>query len=63
MDLPRKLGIAIAMIIPTFVFSGLVYSWFHSYIAVFAMMILMALVYGLVITGRLFGRQNQGLSH
>jgi hypothetical protein len=52
MDLIRKLGTAIVFIIPTFVFSGLVWDWFHSWVVVFIMMIIMGFVYFMVITGR-----------
>jgi hypothetical protein len=62
MDLSRILGIAIVMIIPTFVFCGLVYSWFHSYIVVFAVMILMAVLYGHVISGRFSAGRKQGIN-
>ena len=52
MDIFRKLGIAIVMIIPTFVFSGLVWSWFHNWFVVFAMMILIAILYCVIISGK-----------
>ena len=52
MDIFRKLGIAIVMIIPTFVFSGLVWSWFHNWFVVFAMMILIAILYSVIISGK-----------
>ena len=49
MDIFRKLGIAIVMIIPTFVFSGLVWSWFHRWIVVYLMMLVMAVLYGAIV--------------
>ena len=52
MDIFRKLGIAIVMIIPTFVFSGLVWSWFHNWFVVFGMMILIAILYCVTISGK-----------
>ena len=52
MDLIRKLGTAIVFMIPTFVFSGLVWDWFHSWIAVFIMMIIIGVLYVMIITGR-----------
>ena len=58
MDLARKLGIAVAFIIPTFVFSGLVYSWFDSlskvvaWLAVIAIFIIIAIIYSQIITGK-----------
>jgi hypothetical protein len=63
MELPRKIGIGIVMIVPTFVFSGLFYNWFHSYIMVFFTMIAMAVLYGLTITGNLFGKREQEAVH
>ena len=52
MDLPRKLGIAVAFIIPTFVFSGLVWSWRHNWFAVFGMIILMGILYSVMVLGK-----------
>ena len=52
MDIYRKLGIAVVMIIPTFVFSGLVWSWTHNWFAVFGMIILMAILYSVMILGK-----------
>ncbi|MCP4666968.1 MAG: hypothetical protein GY849_11440 [Deltaproteobacteria bacterium] len=52
MDIFRKLGIAVTMIIPTFVFSGLVWSWFHNWLVVFGMMILMVILYAVIISGK-----------
>lgn len=60
MELPRKLGIGIVMIVPTFVFGGLVYSWFHSYVFVFAIMIMMAVLYGLMLAGKIFEGRSEG---
>ena len=51
MDVIRKIAIGVVMIVPTFVFSGLVWSWFHSWFMVFGMMILMGLTYTSVIAG------------
>jgi hypothetical protein len=65
MDLPRKLGIAVAFIIPTFVFSGLVYSWFDSlskvvaWLAVIAIFIIIAIVYTKIITGKFSGAAQE----
>jgi hypothetical protein len=52
MSLVRKLGIAVAMIIPTFVFCGLVWEWFHNWYTVFGMIIIMAILYVLIISGK-----------
>jgi len=55
MDLPRKLGVAITFIIPTFVFSGLIWSWFHSWLCVLGVMIIIAIIYSMIITGKFSG--------
>ena len=52
MDLTRKIGIGIVMIVPAFVFGGLVWAWFESWIVVFLMDILIAALYVGIITGR-----------
>ena len=64
MDLARKLGTAVVFIIPTFVFSGLVYSWFDSlskvvaWLAVLAIFVVMGIIYSMIITGK-FSRNAQ----
>jgi len=55
MDLSRKIGIGIVMVIPTFVGSGAVWGIFSSYIAVFIWVVIMACVYGGVLSGKLLG--------
>ncbi|MCD4716558.1 MAG: hypothetical protein K8R45_07425 [Desulfobacterales bacterium] len=58
MDLTRKLGTAIVFIVPTFVFSGLVYSWFDSlskvvaWLAVLAIFVVIGIIYSKIITGK-----------
>jgi hypothetical protein len=42
MDTPRKIGIAIVMIIPTFVFAGAIWSISHSWVSIFVWVVLMA---------------------
>ena len=65
MDLARKLGIAVAFIIPTFVFSGLVYSWFDSlskvvaWLAVIAIFVIIAIIYTKIITGKFSGTAQE----
>lgn len=44
MDLFRKIGVGIVMIVPTFVFGGLIFHYFHSWLAVLAWVIIMAFV-------------------
>ena len=51
MEIPRKIGIGIAMIIPGFVFGGAVWSWFGSWFTVFIFKVLMVLLYSSIITG------------
>jgi len=51
METPRKLAIGIVMIVPSFVFGGLVWSWFGSWIAVLIFEILMALLYSSLVFG------------
>ena len=52
MDLSRKLGIGIVMIIPAFVTGGLVWSIIPSWIAVVIWEIIMVLIYGGIIKGK-----------
>jgi len=59
MDIVRKIGTAIVFIIPTFVFSGLIWSWFHSWLCVFGMMIIVAIIYFMIITGKFAGTSQE----
>lgn len=52
MDFTRKLGIGIVMMVPTFVGAGAVWSMFHSWLAVFIWIAVMALTYRAILTGR-----------
>jgi hypothetical protein len=54
MDIFRKIGIGIVMIVPTFVLSGLVWNLFHSWICVFGAVIGMLTLYVLIISGKFF---------
>ena len=64
MDIFRKIGTAVVFIIPTFVFSGLVYSWFDSlskvvaWLAVLAIFVAIIIIYFMIITGK-FSRNAQ----
>ena len=58
MDIARKIGIGIVMIIPAFVGGGAVWDIFSSWIAVFIWIILMAIISGTVISGKLSGFSN-----
>ncbi len=46
MEISRYLGIGIVLIIPAFVGSGAVWQFFNSWIAVFIWIIIMAFLYG-----------------
>ncbi|MBW1923101.1 MAG: hypothetical protein JRF59_02305 [Deltaproteobacteria bacterium] len=52
MDLPRKIGVGIVMIIPGFVTGGLVYSLLHSWFGVLVMEIIVAGCCWAVVTGK-----------
>lgn len=52
MDLIKKFAIAVVMIVPGFVFGGLIWSLFHSWFAVLGMEIIVVLVYFGIITGK-----------
>jgi len=53
MELSRKIGIGIVMMIPTFVISGLFWDIFHCWIAVFVVIAGMGLLYTQIITGKI----------
>ncbi len=53
MDITRKLAILIVMIVPTFVGAGALWDVFGSWIAVLIWVVVMGVVAGNVITGRL----------
>ncbi len=53
MDISRKIGVGITMIVPAFVFGGLFWSWFNSMIVVLLVQIAMVGVYISIITGKL----------
>ena len=56
MDIARKIGIGIVMIIPGFVFGAIIWEWFGSWIAVLILEIIIAvLYYYYVIAGSLSG--------
>ncbi len=51
MEVPRKLGIGILMIVPTFVGAGALWDLFHgSWLPVFGWIILMALCSGAIVS-------------
>jgi hypothetical protein len=53
MELARKFGIGIVMIVPAFVGSGALWQIFHSVIPVITWIIIMALVAGGIVTSKL----------
>ena len=53
MDLSRKLGIGIVMIIPAFVGGGAVWSIFNSWLAVIVWIVITGLSYGAILSGKL----------
>jgi hypothetical protein len=54
MDIPRKIGIGMVMIVPTFVISGALWDLFNNYIPIGVWVIVMAFLYIQIITGKLF---------
>lgn len=53
MDISRKIGIGITMIVPGFVLGGLLWSWFHSAIIVVLLELALVGVYISIVTGKL----------
>jgi len=53
MDITRKLAILIVMIVPTFVGAGALWNIFGSWIAVLIWIVIMGVLAGNIITGRL----------
>lgn len=54
MDIPRKIGIGVVMIVPTFVIAGALWDLFNNYIPIGVWVIVMAFLYLQIITGKLF---------
>jgi hypothetical protein len=52
-DISRKIGIGITMIVPGFVLGGLLWSWFHSAIMVVLLELALVGVYISIVTGKL----------
>ena len=52
MDLSRKLGIGIVMIVPTFVGCCAVWSIFSSWLPVIVWILIMGLSYGAILSGK-----------
>jgi hypothetical protein len=58
MDLARKLGIGIVMIVPAFVFGGVLWALVKSWLAVLGLEILMVFIYAWIVSER---RRVRGL--
>ncbi len=54
MDIYRKIGVFIVMIVPTFVSSGLVWDLFHSWFCVFVDIAAMIFISFLIVSGKFF---------
>lgn len=52
MDLARKIGIGIAMIIPTFVGCGAIWALLHSWLAALVWFIIMVVLCSRIVSGR-----------
>jgi hypothetical protein len=53
MDTPRKIGIGIVMLVPTFVGCGAIYAIFHNLFPPLIWIVLMAFVYRAILNGKL----------
>ena len=53
MDLPRKIGIGIVMLVPTFVGAGALYAIFPSLIPPVIWVVVMAFAYRAILAGKL----------
>jgi len=63
MDLFRKIGVGIVMIVPAFVFGGLIYDLLHSWWAVLVLLVIMIGLYGTIISGKLFPVSSSSSGH
>jgi hypothetical protein len=63
MDLFRKIGVGIVMIVPAFVFGGLIYDLLHSWLAVLVLELIMIGLYGTIISGKLFPAGESSSGH
>jgi len=62
MDMARKIGTGIVMIVPTFVGGGAVWDIFHSWFAVLVWVVVMGWLTGSVMRGKFVGRLASGSS-
>jgi hypothetical protein len=63
MDLFRKIGVGIVMIVPAFVFGGLIYDLLHTWWAVLVLELVMLGLYGTIISGKLFPARASSSGH
>lgn len=63
MDLFRKIGVGIVMIVPAFVFGALIYDLLHSWWAVLVLEVIMIGLYGTIISGKLFPVRASSSGH
>lgn len=63
MDLFRKIGVGIVMIVPAFVFGGLIYDLLHSWWAVLVLQVIIIGLYGTIISGKLFPVSSSSSDH
>ena len=59
MDITRKLGILIVMMVPTFVGAGAVWDILESWLAVIIWVVIMGFVAGSIVTGRLLSGKSE----
>lgn len=52
MDLSRRIGIGIVMLVPTYVGAGALWAMFHNWFVIFGWVVVMFAVGGAVISGR-----------
>jgi len=52
MEIARKIGIGVVMVVPAFVGAGAAWDLFHSWFAVFVWLVLMALLYARMVAGK-----------
>jgi len=63
MDLFRKIGVGIVMIVPGFVFGALIYDLLQSWWAVLVLELIMIGLYGTIISGKLFSVRASSSGH
>ncbi|RJR18923.1 MAG: hypothetical protein C4582_10935 [Desulfobacteraceae bacterium] len=63
MDLFRKIGIGIVMIVPGFVFGGLLWSFSHSWLAILGLEIAMVILLWAILSGKFGGQEGHEAAH